>query len=197
VLLLLAAVGVGAYFVLTAPPPPAPSVRVVRVSTEPGGALVSVDGRRVGKAPLEVPVVGEPQLQIRHPSCLPEAIRLSELDPNWRQEGNRLVLTLNLRLRPIGGEPAVPAPLPAAASQPAAPVVRPAAAHRATSPRPARRRRAELRVPEPVSQPAPEEQPAASPAPPPPSKGVAPSPGPASVRPAAPVLRRPAWLDLD
>jgi uncharacterized protein (TIGR02266 family) len=109
------ALGLAATFGLRAidrPPPSGedkatPVTRAVHVFSDPVGADVYLDGRRFGTTPVDVPLAGHPHLTVGRPGFVSEEVRISNQDPRWAKQGNRmlLVLLVSLRRAPDGGPP--------------------------------------------------------------------------------------------
>jgi hypothetical protein len=166
-----------------------PLLRVVRVTSDPAGALVLVDGNPAGRTPIDVRLVGRLDAKAEHVftfrrAGFEETVTRVSPDAACATEGELGIVGLSLTLTPVTTRPAPPpAPTPTPRRPVAAPpprptpaVVKPAPVEPAPAPKP---EPVEVK-PEPVEvKPEPvETKPTAPPEPPP-----APNPEPVEVKP--------------
>ena len=107
--LVLGAGGAIAYRALRSPdadpPDPDPRRHLVRLTSDPAGAEVLVDGRTAGRTPLEAPVQPGSRLVLKVAGRDPQEIALAGLK-GWVREGDARVLNLIVQLP----SPAAPGP---------------------------------------------------------------------------------------
>ena len=107
------ALGLAIYFGLRAARPSPTSkedqavlvTRLVHVFSDPVGADVDLDGKRVGTTPVDVPLAGSALLTLHRSGFVSEERRVSDRDPGWARQGNRrlLVLWVPMRRAPDAG----------------------------------------------------------------------------------------------